>query len=107
MTPFAPSPPPFLYTTYHDETGIRFSFVLHAPSFWPENDDSIPNGVASGLRDRLNLEKFEIFFFFSPIIKFLFHKENKLVHVYPLFFPAYAKDSKLFFPKIKIDLLNY
>lgn len=86
----------------------EFDSLLYCmlPLFDQKTMTLFPTGVASGLRDRLNLEKFEIFFF-SPIIKFLFHKENKLVHVYPLFFPAYAKDSKLFFPKIKIDLLNY
>lgn len=65
MTPFAPSPPPFLYTTYHDETGIRFSFVpLFLPPFRPENDDSIPNGGGLCLRDRLDLKDLEFFFSF-------------------------------------------
>lgn len=71
MTPFAPSPPPFLYTTYHDETGIRFSFVpLFLPPFRPENDDSIPNGGGLCLRDRLDLKDLEFFFPSSAMIKY-------------------------------------
>lgn len=66
MTPFAPSPPPFLYTTYHDETKefdsllYRFSFLL----FDQKTMTLFPTGVALCLRDPLDLKDLEFFFFF-------------------------------------------